>query len=312
MSVALVIFAALTLITSLFKVVLPFLVGEALTVPETLVGVFVFILSLISCAIAVFAGVSAFVKKLNRLTNILVTAAAYPVVSSLIVPFFSIIINTFLNRYGTDFMGSALYYILRLVTILVAIAVTVILAVAIAIISKTVFKEKKNVAALIGAIAAVAIALLASLIQLILVLQNFRLIGYVINGYYDAQIGILIIMSYIIFPLITIGANIAFAAGALLAFFTVPSQKTKAIIPAPKAAEPVVLETAEVAATVAEAEVVSEVSKTPIEETAKPVEEASPEKDAITVEILKYKKLYDAGAITEEEFSAKKRQIMGL
>ena len=41
------------------------------------------------------------------------------------------------------------------------------------------------------------------------------------------------------------------------------------------------------------------------------VAQAAPTVDAVT-EIKKYKELLDAGIITEEEFTTKKRQLMGI
>lgn len=44
----------------------------------------------------------------------------------------------------------------------------------------------------------------------------------------------------------------------------------------------------------------------------KPVEQMSPQQLHTTVEIMKYKELLEKGAITEEEYELKKKQLLGI
>ena len=60
-----------------------------------------------------------------------------------------------------------------------------------------------------------------------------------------------------------------------------------------------------------EAQQVAAEAEAPVQEAAQPVQAAAPAVDTVA-ELQKYKMLLDTGVLTEEEFAAKKKQLLGI
>ncbi|MBO5879399.1 MAG: SHOCT domain-containing protein [Clostridia bacterium] len=197
-------------------------------------------------------------------------------------------------------INSAFNQIFKVALYLVALVIALIFALAVGILSTKVLKSKRKIVALISSIVIAIVAIIASLMCIIIIISAFSLLRYIFGGYFETTYVIALIYSYFASPLINIGMCLTLVASAVLAFLMIPSSKGDK-------------DSAPTATEAPKAEEKSEAAPVAREEMAAPatVEGGSNQNDVFDV-IMKYKKLYEAGAITEEEFLSKKKQLMGL